>query len=918
MNAVLISFLLLISAFALGQEPDPQGRAESANHSSTIDSLITIAHRYRFVNLDTALQAGEHSLELALKSGDKERACDASVAIGLAHLFRLFQDRALKYGLDALRLSDSIDYDPGRLESMLLLGSVYMDIDKLKAERLATQALELALKLQKPRSIARAYNLMGTYHRYQLNDDAAALKYYQLGLKQLGKPEEYPVDRAFLLNNIATFYIKTEPDPLHARALLNQALKISRKHGIVMGVFRSTIRLAQLDAAAGQYEIALRKLLLAERLAARVGTPSAMLEIANEMREVNSKLGRSDEAVLYGQRYDALKDSLFDLTKGRKIALMEMTHEMELKEQSIKLLEYEKEIQVFWRNVLIGGFVLVCIAATIIYMLIRSRARKTRQLLEVEKLLTRKLQEVDRLKSAFFANISHEFRTPLTLILAPLEEELKKKNTPESREGLILIRRNANRLLDLVNQLLDLAKLEAGKMELEIRKGDLKQLVDLLLHSFDALARKREIIFEKNVRLPEHLYWFDQDKIEKIISNILLNAFKFTPANGVVSVSMSIKKAGRHLHVSIKDSGPGIATVDQEKIFSPFYQVKNSNVINEGTGLGLPLVKELVKLYGGTIEVSSEPGNGAIFNISVPIRKEEFPERSLREGLDENNIVQDYERDVSHQFTEESVQHDADKDLILIVEDNLELRHYITSALSPLYNVITAADGAEAFPLAFQHVPVLILTDLMMPNTSGIELTRIIKNDERTSHIPVILLTAKSDSRDRLEGLKTGADDYVTKPFSPEELLVRINNLIRQRKKLEQRYLGQLQPGTRPTALSIDDKFLLKVGGIIESNLADDAFTVEALAHEAGLSKMQLLRKLKALTGLSPNDYIKNYRLKRAAEMISANTDTISQIGYAVGFSDQSYFAKCFKKQFGVSPSAYKQSVSVGGTVVEK
>lgn len=916
MNAALISFLLLVSAYARGQGPDLV--SGTAKPLSTIDSLISVAQLYRFVNLDTAVQAGEQALLLARKSGDKERACDAGVAIGLAQLFRLYQDRALKYGLDAFRLSDSIHYGQGRLDAMLLLGSVYMDIDKQKAGKLSSQALELAMKSGKPASIARAYNLLGTYHRFHLKDEAGALKHYQEGLRQLGSGENYPVDRVFLLNNIATYYIKIKPDPARARDLLNQALKISSRHKIVMGIFRSTIRLAQLDIAAGQYESAKGRLLKAETLAARVGTPSAMLEVSSDLKEVNSKLGRSNEALIYEQRYDALKDSLFDLSKGRKIALMEMTHEIELKEQAIKLLEYEKEIEVYWRNVLIGGVVLVSVAAAIIYLLIRSRARRTRELLKVEKLLTSKLQEVDRLKTAFFANISHEFRTPLTLILAPLEEELNKKNTNEGREGLMLIRRNAKRLLELVNQLLDLAKLEAGKMDLEVRKGDLKQLVDLLLQSFDALARKRNIIFEKNVKLQEHLYWFDQDKLEKIISNVLLNAFKFTPENGVVSVSIHINKAGRRLHVLIKDTGPGIPLADQQGIFSPFYQVKNSNVVNEGTGLGLSLVKELVKLYGGTIEVESEPGSGAVFSISVPIHKEEFPVKSLREPLPGNTFALEYEQDPSHWLAEAPVQQDDGKDIVLVVEDNLELRHYIANALGKSYRIIAAANGAEAIPLAFQQVPVLILTDLMMPNIGGLELTRILKNDERTSHIPVILLTARSDSRDRLEGLKIGADDYITKPFSSEELLVRIENLIRQRKKLEQRFLRQLQPGTKPAALSIDDKFLLKVSRIIESNLADDTFTVELLAIEAGLSKMQLLRKMKALTGLSPSDYVKTYRLKRAAEMISSNTDTVTQIGYAVGFSDQSYFAKCFKKQFGASPSAYKQSVGSGGAVIEK
>ncbi len=518
------------------------------------------------------------------------------------------------------------------------------------------------------------------------------------------------------------------------------------------------------------------------------------------------------------------------------------------------------------------------------------------------------LKEMDRVKSSFFANISHEFRTPLTLILAPLEQELQNKSAAD-KNSLLLMKRNANRLLELVNQLLDLSKLEAGKMEMNLEQGDIGSFLNVLASSFDSWAQVKEIRFVNKIELTNTEVWFDRDKMEKIVTNLLSNAFKFTPVKGTVTFNAAIhKKEIRNvLHLSVSDTGKGIPPEEQEKVFSSFYQTKQTVEGNEGgTGLGLSLVKELVKLYGGSISLKSSADNGTEFTIEIPIDETAFkPDQLTKTHPSLYNQVQsmDEDDDNDEQLHEEIT---PGKDTVLIAEDNEDLRNYMRELLEKEYNVITVKDGEEAVIQASQLIPNLILSDLMMPNMDGMQLTGKIKTDQRTSHIPVILLTARSEQESKIKGLKTGADDYLTKPFSPEELRVRIGNLIQQRKRLAERFRERiLVPATPSAELSLDDKFLNKARAIIETNIADTSFSVEKLAEEIFMNRTQLLRKLKALTGMSPTDFIKDLRLKRAADMIRQKTDTITQIGYAVGFNDQSYFTKCFKKQFGVTPTEY-------------
>lgn len=521
------------------------------------------------------------------------------------------------------------------------------------------------------------------------------------------------------------------------------------------------------------------------------------------------------------------------------------------------------------------------------------------------------LKEIDHLKSSFFANISHEFRTPLTLILAPLENELKKKSSPEGKESLLLIRRSAMRLLELVNQLLDLSKLEAGKMGLHIRQGDLNKFLSVIAAAFDSYADNKQVVFRKEIELTNDSYWFDQDKLEKIVTNLLSNAFKYTPAGGVVTFKVDTQDETR-IMIVITDNGSGIPENEQSSLFSPFYQTRNAaSGTQPGTGLGLSLVKELVKLYKGVISFESDADKGTKFSVALPVNRQAFDADQIIEGGPDDFVI--HGKINHHALSDEvilssEVDSNAEgRNTILVVEDNNDMRQFVSTILQKKdYIVLTASNGEEGLQLALKFVPSLILSDLMMPVMDGITLTHKLRKDERTSHIPVILLTAKNEQQSKLQGLQRGADDYLTKPFSPDELLVRIQNLIDQRKKLANKFRERIFiSATGENGLSLDDKFLQRMHSLVETNLADYTFSVERMAEEMNLSRTQLLRKVKALTGTSPSDFIRDYRLKRAADMIRQKADTITQIGYAVGFNDQSYFTKCFKKQFGVTPSEF-------------
>ncbi len=568
-------------------------------------------------------------------------------------------------------------------------------------------------------------------------------------------------------------------------------------------------------------------------------------------------------------------------------------------------------------------------------------------------------EEADKMKSRFFANISHEFRTPLTLMLGPAEKIISKVSDENVIKDAGIIKRNSKRLLQLVNQLLDLSKLEAGKLKLEASKNNIVSFVKGTALSFESLSEEKDITLKILSEKEFIELYFDKEKMIKILSNILSNAFKFTPQEGKITVSIievpaknhsglhfaiskessteksankeeKISPFGRndnmkgYVEIRIRDTGIGVPKEEIPKLFDRFYQVDSSFTKEyEGTGIGLALTKELVELHHGTISVESEMGHPANsgrgwteFTIYLPLGKDHLQKEDIliEEKMYKPDLYIGEDKYFLHKNNNEKTNGDIDvnflkydKTIILVVEDNYDMREYIKESLDSSYIIEEAVNGEQGLRKAVKIIPDLIISDMMMPKMDGNEMTRKLKNDEKTSHIPIIILTARSGLENKLEGLQTGADDYLTKPFDIKELQVRIENLISIRKKLQEKFsrIENKTPKTEEKKLTgIDEKFMFKVMDIIEKHISEEDFNIEDFCSELAMSRTQLHRKLKALTGKSASIYIRSVKLSKAKRMIEEQKGNISEIAYSVGFSSPAYFTKCFKEEFGYPPSS--------------
>jgi signal transduction histidine kinase/DNA-binding response OmpR family regulator len=536
---------------------------------------------------------------------------------------------------------------------------------------------------------------------------------------------------------------------------------------------------------------------------------------------------------------------------------------------------------------------------------------------EMERTAYKNLKELDELKTRFFANISHEFRTPLTLILGQVDSVISSKIEIKEKAKLQVANRNAKRLLTLINQLLDLSKLESGKMNLKAEQHNIISFLKSLFYSFESLAETQKITLKFESELANIPVIFDPDKMEKIFGNLISNAVKFTPSNGEIKISVRILDSNE-VQIKVKDSGQGIAKEHLPHIFNRFYQADNSPVQEfSGTGIGLALTKELIELHKGRIEVKSKEGMGSEFIVYLPAGdlnavKEQLVEIPISKSSHENisNDIEDIKLvQESNNIFDSNPHKDGDNyEIVLIVEDNYDVRAYIREQLEEDYAVIEASNGEEGIIKAGEVIPDLIITDVMMPKMNGYQFTKMIRSSEKTSHIPVIMLTAKAALDDKIEGLETGIDAYLTKPFSAKELQVRIKNLIYQRQQLRKRFsTATVIKPSEVTEVPIDQEFLERITKVIETNFGDEKFNVEQLAQEAGMSVSQLNRKLNALINQPAGQLIRSLRLQRAADLLKQNGKSVAEICYMLGFSDQAYFSRAFKKQFGFSPSEYKK-----------
>ncbi|MCC5926814.1 MAG: response regulator [Bacteroidetes bacterium] len=525
--------------------------------------------------------------------------------------------------------------------------------------------------------------------------------------------------------------------------------------------------------------------------------------------------------------------------------------------------------------------------------------------LELEKVQSDSLRNLDQLKSHFFANISHEFRTPLTLIMGQTEALLQMENSRDKKEKLISVNSNADRLLTLINQLLDLSKLEAGKLQLKTKTQNLVSFLKNLLFSFESHAEANQIQLNFYATQAIISVTFDTEKMEQVFLNLLSNAFKFTGKGGHIDVAINITEQNL-VEVRVKDSGIGIPENQLPHIFDRFYQVDQTDTRKyEGTGIGLSLVHEMVGLHNGTIRVLSKEGEGTEFVIQLPFEKHHIPlqEKTGVElqtspsGTAHNHPIPDFSAILS--------EHD---EIVLIVEDNAEVRTFIREQLEKEYTVLEAANGVEGIDVSQSVIPDLIITDLMMPEMDGYQFSKKIRSNEKTSHIPLIMLTAKAGMDSKIEGLETGVDAYLTKPYHIRELRTSVRNLIEQRKNLKKQFSKATY--FRPSAVAestVDQAFLKKTIDVLYLHLQEEEFRVENLAQYLNMSVSQLNRKLNALVDQPAGTFIRSIRLQRSAELLNQTEKTISEICFEVGFSDQAYFSRAFKKQYGKSPSAFRK-----------
>lgn len=625
------------------------------------------------------------------------------------------------------------------------------------------------------------------------------------------------------------------------------------------------------------------------------------------------------------QKENILNTAVIDASNARMIKLqtdkiLEQQQDIERqKKQNQQQIKIYKSQQVVL-YVMAGLLVLAIVTGSLALYWLKEKKDINKKLKAKNKEILRQRNQIQELaeqaqaatesKFSFFTNISHEFRTPLTLILGPIDSLLQgKADHLEIKQNLKLMQKNARRLLWLVNQLMDFRKLESGKMPVKATENDLIAFIRDIMLPFEQLAKKRNIRFSLHTSLPALPVWFDVNMMDKVFFNLLSNAFKFTPDHGRIHLSVEKEDAGNQVLVKVSDTGTGMSAQEAARAFEVFFQ--GSNAAHKGTGLGLPLSREFVALHHGHIQVSSQPNKGTTFELRLLLGHDHFKEeekfgRQLSADKDlHQNIVED-----TSPVWEAQTHTEKKSQRVLVIEDHAELRNFLQFTLQAHYQVLAAGNGAQGLEQAQDNLPDLIICDLTLPDTDGLQLLSTLKADLRTSHIPVIILTARSGLEHQLAGMQAGAELYLTKPFSPQILKESVRSLLANRQLAKEYFTSggswPLLPAGAGEISKIDKKFLDDFKKIIDAKLADSDLSVDYLSREIGLSRVQLYRKIKALLGCNVNDYIQTARLNKSCLLLQDPQASIADVAYQVGFSSATYFSTAFKAKYHISPTDYK------------
>ncbi|WGK63889.1 hybrid sensor histidine kinase/response regulator transcription factor [Croceiramulus getboli] len=871
---------------------------------------------FRKDNFDSTQIYAERAIDLAKEHSWPEVITQAYLALGNVHYARFEDNKAIAIyqQIDSIAESTGIQ-QPHVVNAFYNLGKVLLRSYSVqdttyigKAEDYFKKGIDMALAIPDTDEEHYGYIMLGNIYG-QRGEFRKALPYFEKSLTYFESQDE--------VKNTALIYwslgiIQTDLKNYdQAEAYYRKRLDLLTKTGRPLEIAEANRVYAGFLVRIGKHQEAIPYLQKAYDYFQRsdAGYSGVLQGIVNALAASYRETGDYRKATDFYQRALVIKDSL-EARKQKDLALeLEAKYQNQKKEQQIALLNIQSELlelrQKRQRSVLLIGIIITSVAGVVLFILYRNRQGTNRR-----------LKELDAAKSNFFTNISHELRTPLTLIHGPVEEELENPElSKRSKSNLEIAKRNTERLATLVNQMLDLSQLEAGFYKLQVTPGPLSSFLKLQLESFAYSAAKKSQRLNMETDLSEKQYWYDPDVLQKILVNLLGNAIKYSPEQADIYFNARVE--ADTLLFTVRNTGVALNKMQLGAIFDRFHR---SHEQETGSGIGLALTKELVSLHKGEIVASSRK-NSVSFQVRMPVNRLNYTaaeQGTTTKRAEPSTHPQDPEIDHKEWIEIEEVHHSEgintqfeEQEIILVVDDSEDVRTFLSGILESEYRVITAPNGKIGFQKAIQEVPDLIITDLMMPEDDGLQLTENCKKDDATSHIPVIMLTAKAGDENRLEGLETGADIYITKPFSSKILKQTIENLLTTRKKLQNRFRQEVILTPKEISISsYDERFLESLQQVLDEHLVASDFNAEAFAEALHMSRMQLHRKLKALTGQTTSEFIRNQRLKLAVSLLENSDLNISEIGYQVGFNDHSYFTKCFRESYGSSPSEFCQRKS--------
>lgn len=918
----LVNCLLLLSYTNSRAGSNEEGFAqcrEAIEISERIDDRKLISRSYNQLYLlyfqegkyDSATLAAERSLSIAREIMFTNMMARGEQNFGVLNSVRGNHATAIEHYLESEKLYTELGDD---FALTMLLGNIGVTFSEAGNTDKALEYMykELAASRRIMNEELEAWSLVniGSVHSQSGSADSA-FYYYNLSLDLAGKVDN-PDLMITTLDNLGSHYSAVGE---HAKATgyLKTAYALAEEKDYDYQNVYTSGHMAENYLAQGELDSARQ---FAE-IQLTLATEYDFLYDQKLAYSILSRIYRQQGE--YAKAYDALAsqtaigDSIFNEEKSQQIEALRETYETEKKDNTIQLLRQKGEAAEFRKWVFVSAAVLIGAVFLLLYFRERSISRRNRRLLEKE-------QDLERMKSRFFTNISHEFRTPLTLILGPIELLQSAIQEARLKMQMDVLKRNAKRLLTLINQLLDLSQLESGKLRLQVMERDILPVILGVTHSFDSMAEMKGIALSTNLQAPQLPVCFDREKLETILTNLLSNAFKFTPDGGRIEVDVQRAKGSQIdcCRITVRDTGCGVPGEEMREIFNLFSRSSSARRgVQTGTGVGLALVRELIELHGGAVDVTSDESSGTEVTVSLPLGSAHLKDHDMLSPDDakirEDSYRVDDTNGTSGRAYPEAADAGPDSPLLLVVEDSEDVMRYLTDILSESYRLLAAVNGETGIEMAIEHIPDLIISDIMLPGKDGFGVSSTLKENEKTSHIPIILLTARATVEDKIRGLETKADDYLTKPFVPQELMVRVRNLIESRKQLREKFNRHviLKPGDMVVS-SVDEVFLTRVMKVIDENLDDENFSMDQLGKGVGMSRSQIHRKLQALTNQSATQFIRSYRLNRAMDLIRQNAGSVSEIAYSVGFSSPSYFNRCFMQHFGCTPTDAKKGAAKG------